>query len=160
MDIRNEATFALAAYFEFRNKDHVFQYILIPETRHPDTGEVVKALSMTRDLTVQHQRRKWKYTDAKEDYVPLSNGTSDLVAEAVNLLKPWAAGFAALLLQDWTLFKTPLVIGIGPDDVKAIARRESTPDGLMRRLANARNKGGFPDVIVEGLAPTGKAEAF
>lgn len=160
MDVRNDATYGLAVYFEFENPEHVWQYLVIPQTRHPDTGEVVKTLSMSRDLTVQNPRRKWKYSEVKAELNPLSTSHLDVLNDAINVLAEWAPNFEALVLQGWKLRTQPLIVALSQDDVRDIARRETTPDGLMRRLFNVRDKAGLPALVTEGLNPTKKTETF
>lgn len=161
--LRNDATVARASYFEFRNGDtHVFQLIMIPETKHPETGEVVLTCSMSRDLTKAHPRPTWKYTSAKEPYAPIDpNDPLVLADEAVHVLAPWKPVFVGLVNNGWTLVKHPLTFSLTEVDIKAIHRRDGAT-AMMRKLMNVRDKAGFSPNPVEGLraVPDTKGASF
>lgn len=152
-DYKNE--YGSALYLEFRKEEKTTQFIITPETTHPDNGVVIPTLLLTRMTSSDHPRRQWAYKVPKIEVVlSKTPDEAERMAYALHTAETLAVYLKSMALGDWTLFQTPLMVDLGPDDLRALDTKVTQPDSLMRRMLRVRDEAGFPTSLYNDSTST------
>lgn len=142
-----------ALYLEFHHEvdtNGVIQMLLLPEG-FSASGKLVPVTMYRRRLSRYTPRRTWKMisssmtiataTAAVPGGLPITDKVIDTTLGVVTPV------LRSLKNAGWSVFKSPIVVEVTPDDFEA-ARLAKTPYKVLGRVLKSRAKLGFPKEII------------
>lgn len=141
-------TVANVLYIELRRGTSTAQIVVVPPVMHPIRGTATAAHILTRQISVKNPRRMWNfYSSPNTISAPHLSADMDSTimqsAAFVNDFAPYFAGFAS---GGWTLYKSPVAVGMSLDDLEDILKSD-TPNALLRRVLRVRTDAGYDDAL-------------
>jgi hypothetical protein len=140
-----------ALYLEMRAGSYTMQLLMTPEGFNT-SNKLVPMTIYRRRISASQPRKTWKQISAHSaPECDASGKIAQYSLEQANLVVKDKLSFTdsvfyQLVSQNWTLYKTPIVVEVTPEDMDDI-RHGKTPYKILGRITRCRRVLGFGEAL-------------